>query len=108
MKHTELMYDITGASLYKLLPLHFFTSFNKNEVIERMECLVNNKTDACSAYEMRKCEVFGLKNPEYDVCMLDQYAKAGFEMYDFCNIHYNESSNRVWTKAEQKSNFYLG
>ena len=55
LKHTELMYDITGASLYKLLPLHFFTSFNKNEVIRRMECLVNEKKDACNAYEMRKC-----------------------------------------------------
>lgn len=51
LKYTELMYDITGSSLYKLLPLHFFTSFNKNEVIRRMECLVNENKDACNAYE---------------------------------------------------------
>ena len=56
---------------------------------------------------MRKCEVFGLKNPEYDDCMLEQYSKAGNEMYKFCDSHYNESTNRVWTKAEQVSNFYL-
>jgi hypothetical protein len=71
LKHIELQYNITGGGLYKLIPLHFFTTFNRNEVIMRMECLVNQRTDACNLYEERKCEVNGLKNPEYDDCMLN-------------------------------------
>ena len=70
LKKTELVYPITGGELYKLIPLHFFTFFNRNEMILRMECFINGRTDACNEYEERKCQIHGLKEPAYDNCML--------------------------------------
>ena len=100
LKHTELDYNITDGMLYDLMPLHFFTTFNKAEVIKRMECLVNNKKLECNFYEERKCEVLGIKSPGYDECMLAEYDKMGFDLESFCLKHYDASSYKVWTSAE--------
>ena len=72
-----------------------------------MECLVNNKKLECNFYEERKCEVLGIKSPGYDECMLAEYDKMGFDLESFCLKHYDASSYKVWTSAEQQSNAYL-
>ena len=37
VKKTEITYKITND----LLPMHYFSEFSKNQITDRMECLVN-------------------------------------------------------------------
>jgi hypothetical protein len=72
-----------------------------------MGCLVSNNTDLCNKYQERKCEVHGLKEQEYDFCMLVQYERAGMNLRAFCNKKYN-LTNKLWSKAEIASPlFYI-
>ena len=72
LKYNDLSYNVGDevGSIHNLFPIHFFTLFNKNEVLDRMGCLVNQNTTLCNKYEERKCEVYGLKSREYITCML--------------------------------------
>jgi hypothetical protein len=106
LKKNELLYNITGG-IYTLMPLHFFTTLNKNKLIDRMECLVQGNKKQCNAYEFRKCETVGLKVPEYDECMILAYGLAGYPLRSFCDKHYDATSIAVWSKAEAVSNGYL-
>lgn len=109
LKYNDLTYYVGEevGGIQNLLPLHFLTTFNKNEVLDRMGCLVNNNKTLCDKYEERKCEVHGIKRKEYDTCMLIQYEKAGMDLKTFCNNHYN-TSNGIWTSQETTSkSFYV-
>jgi hypothetical protein len=108
-KYNDLSYYIGDdvGGIQSLFPLHFFTLFNKNEVLDRMGCLVSNTTALCNKFEERKCEVWGLTQPEYDTCMLVQYEKAGMDLKSFCKNHY-DPKNGLWTKKETtSSSFYV-
>jgi hypothetical protein len=37
-----------------LLPVHYFTTFQKTEITNRMECLLNNQPEACMYYCQQK------------------------------------------------------
>lgn len=108
LKYNDLSYMIGNddGGIQNLFPLHFFTTFNRQEVLDRMNCLINDNTELCIKYEERKCEVYGLKSSSYDTCMLIQYEIAEKDLRSFCNSHYN-TSNGLWTKAEYTSNSFF-
>jgi hypothetical protein len=57
-----------------LFPLHFFGTFNKNDVIDRMSCLFYNDSELCFEQSMRDCALLhSKKEPEYDTCALKAY-----------------------------------
>ena len=109
LKYNDLTYNVSDSvgGITNLFPLHMFTTLNKQEVVDRMECIVSENVDMCNKYKERQCEVYGLKDQKYDTCMLIQYEKAGMDLRSFCNNHYN-TSNGLWTRTEYTSNaFYV-
>jgi len=109
LKYNDLTYNVSDSmgGITNLLPLHMFTTLNKQEVVDRMECLVSENVQMCNKYKERQCEVYGLKDQKYDTCMLIQFERAGMDLRSFCNNHYN-TSNGLWTRTEYTSNaFYV-
>ena len=109
LKYNDLTYNVSDSvgGITSLFPLHMFSTLNKQEVVDRMECIVSENTTMCNKYKERQCQVYGLKDSKYDTCMLIQYEKAGMSLRSFCDNHYN-ISNGLWSKAEYTSNsFYV-
>jgi hypothetical protein len=78
LKYNDLTYNVANevGGIGTLFPLHMFTMLNKNEVLDRMGCLVNQDEKLCNKFEERKCEKYGIKTQLYDTCMLIQYERA--------------------------------
>ena len=57
IKTTELYYKMTS----ELLPIHQFTYFDKHEITNRMECLINFSPIPCMKY----CESITNQTVEY-------------------------------------------
>jgi hypothetical protein len=53
--HNEFEYDMEEHPLRKLLPVHWFLIINKEEVVDRLECLVSEIPDQCLRYDEMKC-----------------------------------------------------
>ena len=40
--HNEFNYSMSDLPLEKLMPVHWFLEINREDVVDRMECLENN------------------------------------------------------------------
>ena len=91
--HNNYIYDTIENPLERLLPVHWFLEMNREDVVDRMECLINNNETLCEHYDEVKCSVLDKKSYEYESCMLRTYRKFGREQKDFCISHYQNSGH---------------
>ena len=103
-KLNEISYDVSNnnSGIQGLFPVHLFTAFNKNEVLDRMGCLINQDQDLCNQFEERKCQDYDMKTKPYDLCMLRVYQESNRTLFRFCQAHYSDD-NQIWTDTD-KSN----
>ena len=50
-----LYYNLTKYPPDELLPFHWFMELNKQDVVDRMECLINNDDDRCFEMDKQTC-----------------------------------------------------
>ena len=63
----NLTYD--AQLIPTLLPIHQFLTFNKTEIIDRINCKVNSDTTACNSIEQRRCDHIDNTTEAFDECM---------------------------------------
>ena len=73
------------------MPVHWFLEINKEDVVDRMECLLNENDTLCEHYDEMKCAVFDKKSYRYESCMLRAYRKFNYEQKKHCIKHYQNS-----------------
>ena len=109
MKFNELSYYIGEevGGIVSIFPLHFFATFNKNEILNRMKCLVNRDQEVCIKERMKTCKTFNdMKSLDYDKCVLKIYQLNDFDLRTHCDDHYNRLS-QVWTEEEMATLEFL-
>lgn len=89
--HNEFYYHLSEYPLMNLLPLHWYLEMNKEDVVDRMECLINKNPEQCQHFDEMKCAVNDLKSDAYERCMLRTYRKFGKEEKTFCLNHFEKS-----------------
>lgn len=78
--NNEFFYDMEDYPLKKLFPLHWFLEINREDVVDRMECVLKNKPEFCQIYDEKKCTVYDIKSELYQDCMLRTQRKFGKDM----------------------------
>jgi hypothetical protein len=85
----------------ELLPVHWFLEINKEEVVDRIECLKSEISERCLHYDELKCSIYNKKEVLYENCMLEAQRKYSLDEKEFCHSHYYESE--VYSKEERTS-----
>ena len=71
---TNLTYSLDEyplGGIGQLIPLHHFGSFEKNDVLDRMECMINKHPKACFHYAEKQCvHMYDQKSIDYVKCMV--------------------------------------
>ena len=49
--NNEFFYDMNVYPLKKLYPLHWFIEINREDVVDRMECVIHNEPEFCLKYD---------------------------------------------------------
>ena len=78
---------------------------SRQDVVDRMECLVNKNDTFCKDYDELKCTVYDKKEDNYEYCMLRAQRVHGVEMKEFCIEHYIRSD--VYDEKEKQSVNYF-
>ena len=69
-----LSYDLEKYPTDELLPFHWFMEVNKQDVVDRMECLINEDAEMCFDMEEQVCRSkFEVKGTDYQDCMMRAY-----------------------------------
>jgi len=56
--HNDYFYDMNEYPLRKLLPLHWFIEINREEVVQRIECVVSDISEKCYQFDEKKCTIY--------------------------------------------------
>jgi hypothetical protein len=80
-----------------LLPIHQFLTFNKSEIISRINCKVNSDTTDCNTIEQRRCEHIDNTTEAFDECMVNLSTLRGQNATQFCEDHYSHPD--LWAKC---------
>lgn len=71
-KLSKLVYDIEEVP--ELLPVHYFTFFDANEIKDRIRCVYQSNTELgmrqCMKKNMKACKAKGLTTLEYEQCVI--------------------------------------
>ena len=91
---SNLTYNLTDVP--KLIPMHQFTFFDKEEVKDRLKCRLYNDLKECKKIATKKCEAKGETRQKYEECMIDLNSRLGQNTTQFCVNHYNRFD--IWTE----------
>lgn len=67
-------FDLNRYTPDELLPFHWFMELNKQDVVDRMECLINKDSERCFEMQEQTCRAqFQVKGKNYENCMMRAY-----------------------------------
>ena len=95
VNHKEMTYNM--SDIPRLLPVHHFSFFETDAIVERMRCKVYQDPNACRKIEERRCQSLGKNTTRYEECMIQLYMNENFVRIDpvlFCDEHYLDET--IW------------
>jgi hypothetical protein len=91
--YTFLDYNTTDVP--RLFPMHEFAYFEKQSVIDRMKCKVDDVEEECYRIEDTRCNLYPVMSEAHEICNLNLYERLEWNTTQFCEEHYGKLE--IWT-----------